>query len=283
MILTIDQRDQWFMMGYFVGHGWIEEPDTIKFSIEITDHKDYILQRINQILKLTEEYSCTHIDWYQILQQFGTRVPEWVQDAPKELIQEFLEGYRMTTVGTHTHDWLLGIQRLYIKIGYMDEWDVVIEDHYMWFAVTYMVFTQSVTHATNVYNFEVDVDNSYTVENAVVHNCQSFSNAGKKLAFSDKRGLLFDNIVTILNQHHTPLALLENVKHIKKVSNGTVHHYIYEQLHSIGYQVFDLGLSPTDLGIPQNRERVLFVVVRNDLYNEHNKTTISDPIGKTQS
>lgn len=102
--------------------------------------------------------------------------------------------------------------------------------------------------------------------------CQSFSNAGKRKAFDDKRGLLFDNIVNILNMKHTPFAILENVKHIKKVSNGTVYKYIYDQLHSIGYQVFDIELSPTDLNIPQNRQRVIFVVIRNDLYTEEKKS-----------
>ena len=38
-------------------------------------------------------------------------------------------------------------------------------------------------------------------------------------------------------------------------------------MHSIGYQVFDIGISPTDLNIPQNRERVIFIVIRNDLYS----------------
>jgi len=101
--------------------------------------------------------------------------------------------------------------------------------------------------------------------------CQPFSNGGKKKAFADKRGMLFDSIVNILNINHTPFAILENVKHIKKVSSGAVYKYIYEQLNKIGYQVFDIGLSPKDLNIPQNRERVIFVVIRNDLYTEQYK------------
>ena len=98
--------------------------------------------------------------------------------------------------------------------------------------------------------------------------CQPFSNGGKKQAFADKRGLLFDNIVNILRTNRTPFAILENVKHIRKVSNGAVYKYIYQQLSNIGYKVFDLGLSPTDLKIPQNRERVIFVVIRQDLYTD---------------
>ena len=101
--------------------------------------------------------------------------------------------------------------------------------------------------------------------------CQPFSNAGKKKSFDDRRGLLFDQITRLLQINHTPFAILENVKHIKKVSNGLVYQYIYDQLHDIGYQVFDLVLSPKDLKIPQNRERVIFVVIRDDLFTEIKK------------
>jgi len=98
--------------------------------------------------------------------------------------------------------------------------------------------------------------------------CQSFSNGGKKLAFADKRGILIDCVFGILKTNRPPFAILENVKHIKRVSNGEVYRYIYNQLNGIGYEVFDVCISPTELGIPQHRERVIFVVVRCDLYSE---------------
>ncbi len=66
--------------------------------------------------------------------------------------------------------------------------------------------------------------------------CQPFSNGGKKKGFADDRGLLFDQIVRILKHCRTPFALLENVKHIKKVSNGQVYKYIYDQLNQIGFR-----------------------------------------------
>ena len=139
-----------------------------------------------------------------------------------------------------------------------------IEGNYVWYSIGHV--NQQMVACQNVYNFEVTEDNSYIVENVIVHNCQSFSNAGKKKASLSARGLLFNHIVRILKDNHTPFALLENVKHIKKVSNGAVYRYIYDQLHAVGYQVFDVELSPMDLKIPQNRERVIFVVIRNDLY-----------------
>lgn len=67
-----------------------------------------------------------------------------------------------------------------------------------------------------VFNLEVDVDNTYTANNIVVHNCQGFSFAGKQLAFDDPRSSLFFVYVEILNHikslNPNVKFLLENVK-----------------------------------------------------------------------
>lgn len=104
--------------------------------------------------------------------------------------------------------------------------------------------------------------------------CQPFSNSGKKLAFEDGRGLLFDFVVKIMEEKKPSIAILENVKHIKKVSDGQVYKHVYEKLQSIGYTVFDMVLSPHQIGIPQNRERVFFVVIKNELYTPSIQATI---------
>ena len=97
--------------------------------------------------------------------------------------------------------------------------------------------------------------------------CQPFSNGGKKQSFKDSRGLLFDEIIRIAKHKQPRFMFLENVKHILKVSDGKVFEYIKVQLASIGYKVQIFELSPHNYGIPQQRERVFFVCVRNDLYN----------------
>lgn len=67
-----------------------------------------------------------------------------------------------------------------------------------------------------VYNFEVAVDNTYTANNIVVHNCQAWSVAGKQGGTNDPRGMLFHTMVDIFN-HIKSLNkdlkfLFENVK-----------------------------------------------------------------------
>ena len=97
--------------------------------------------------------------------------------------------------------------------------------------------------------------------------CQSFSNGGNKKCFEDERGLLFDEIIRIAKVKKPKFMFLENVKHILKVSNGEVIDYIKKKIANTGYRLQIFNMSPHNYGIPQQRERVYFVCVRNDIYN----------------
>jgi len=102
--------------------------------------------------------------------------------------------------------------------------------------------------------------------------CQSFSNAGKKQAFEDKvRGTLFFDIIRLAKEKQPKFMFLENVKHIKNVDEGNVFNTILGALDEIGYHIEEeksvFELSPHDLGIPQDRKRIIFVCIRKDIYN----------------
>ena len=97
--------------------------------------------------------------------------------------------------------------------------------------------------------------------------CQSFSNGGNKKCFEDERGLLFDEIMRIAKEKQPKFMFLENVKHILKVSKGEVIEYIKDKITQTGYTLQLFQISPHEYGIPQQRERVYFVCVRNDIYN----------------
>jgi DNA (cytosine-5)-methyltransferase 1 len=97
--------------------------------------------------------------------------------------------------------------------------------------------------------------------------CQPFSNGGKKKSFDDARGLLFNEIIRIAKHKKPKFMFLENVKHILKVSNGEVIDYIKTKINETGYNLQLIKMSPHLYGIPQQRERIFFVCVRNDIYN----------------
>lgn len=95
--------------------------------------------------------------------------------------------------------------------------------------------------------------------------CQAFSNSGKKKAFEDKRGNLINYVFNIIKEKNPKFIFLENVKHILKINNGEVFEYIINKLVELGYIVKTTILSPHKLGVPQQRERVFFICIRNDL------------------
>ena len=98
--------------------------------------------------------------------------------------------------------------------------------------------------------------------------CQPFSNGGNKKSFGDKRGNLFEEIIKIAKTKKPKFMFLENVKHILKVDNGNVFTTILKKLREIKYVVCCQILSPHQLGIPQQRERVIFTCIKKSIYNK---------------
>jgi len=95
--------------------------------------------------------------------------------------------------------------------------------------------------------------------------CQAFSIAGKFLGEKDERGTLFQEIVRIAEVKKPRYMILENVKGlVTKTHKSTLRRIVYE-LRRIGYTVAYKVLNSKDYGIPQNRERIWFVCIREDL------------------
>lgn len=241
--LSFENTKHWFLLGYWVAN---------RFEID-----DTVFDNINKS------------EWYD-------EIPEWFQDAPKEFIQEFINGYIKADGHKKTTSiaMIYGIQRLYLKLGQIictidgtivNDSSSFIEGNYVWYA-PFKITTVETTN-TPVYNFEVETDNSYIVENVCVHNCQAFSNSGKKKGFDDKRGRLYEYILDIATAKRPAFLFLENVKHIKKIDDGKVFEEIMRRIKETGYTAHITELSPHQLGVPQQRERVIFTCIRNDIYD----------------
>ena len=110
--------------------------------------------------------------------------------------------------------------------------------------------------AEEVYNLEVDTDNSYTANGLKCHNCQAFSVAGKQQGFNDTRGTLFFEIARILRDKRPRYFLLENVRGLLSHNKGETFQTILEVLTEMGYFVQWEVYNSKDYGVPQNRERV---------------------------
>lgn len=97
--------------------------------------------------------------------------------------------------------------------------------------------------------------------------CQSFSKAGNRLGVQDPRGTLFFDIVRIAEYHKPEYLLLENVRNLAGHDQGRTWRTIYETLKDIGYNLITepVIFSPHFIGIPQHRERVFIMAIREDL------------------
>jgi DNA (cytosine-5)-methyltransferase 1 len=105
--------------------------------------------------------------------------------------------------------------------------------------------------------------------------CVSFSSAGKQLGFEDKRGILFFDALRIIKEKKPKYALMENVKNLagKKFKNEFTS--MLEELEKVGYKNYWKVLNAKDYGIPQNRERLFLISVRDDINQEF---TFPEPI-----
>lgn len=92
--------------------------------------------------------------------------------------------------------------------------------------------------------------------------CQPFSLSGLMKGLQDERGRLFYEVIRIARHRKPPLLLLENVKNILTIDNGRVINEIHDRLKRIGYTTEQHVLNASHFGIPQKRERVYFVCIR---------------------
>jgi len=198
----LNNIDVWFLIGYFVNNGYNVPclDDTFFLYIEETNKRllGNILKRLNIPYKQTNGtgYECVDYKLTNIIKEFKETIPNWVLDIPNEYILAFLEGYNnsmtlyFNTASNETC--ALIIQLLYLKIGkvvklslckgckdterfyeihdeeYSKDLNYLIEDEYIWYKVSKET---TIVENIKVYNFEVDEDNSYCVENLISHNC----------------------------------------------------------------------------------------------------------------
>ena len=312
--IGMDSIDSWFMMGYFVGTaqfgGWIHDTNTVCFNFNTTVNMTETINRISNVLPLVRNfgglvYKCVDEKWSNILKGFINTtdltlsktklIPEWVQNAPKEYVKAFIDGYLATHKTTNTcyiitttsHNIAYGIQRLYLKLDKLicvhkiayntiqyNTYQLIISDNkfgssfiegdYVWWEP--LSITKRSVQSEVVYNFEVAINNSYVVCNTIVHNCQGFSNAGKKRA-DDPRNELVNEFVRVVNTVKPRYIIGENVHGLlSRQGNDPVTKklrpiidIIRDLFSAIGYNITYKVLKATDFGVPQERRRLIIV------------------------
>lgn len=112
--------------------------------------------------------------------------------------------------------------------------------------------------------------------------CQAFSLAGRRLGKDDKRGILFFNSYEFIQKNNPRYFIFENVKGLLSDNNGNTFQewvnmlggksvngvpilFPYEE--SVPYHLYWKVLNAKHHGVPQNRERVFLVGIRDDKDN----------------
>ena len=92
--------------------------------------------------------------------------------------------------------------------------------------------------------------------------CQGYSMKGKKLGLKDPRNFLFREYLNLVDQIKPDVFVIENVKGLLLSANGWFKDQIVETISKMGYEVsYDL-LNAADFGVPQARERAIFICSR---------------------
>lgn len=111
--------------------------------------------------------------------------------------------------------------------------------------------------------------------------CQGFSVANTKRSVDDKRNILYHQLVRVVEAKKPIFFVAENVKGILNLGKGTIIELILKDFRKIGYTVHVDVLNAADYGVPQLRQRVFIVGVRNDInfrFNYPNPTHSKDGV-----
>lgn len=94
--------------------------------------------------------------------------------------------------------------------------------------------------------------------------CQSFSSVGKRKGLNDDRGSLVYSFIDAIEITQPKVFIFENVKGILTIDKGRVwKEEILPSFQDLGYTLNHDVLNAKDFGIPQHRERLFLVGVKN--------------------
>lgn len=98
--------------------------------------------------------------------------------------------------------------------------------------------------------------------------CQGFSMAGNRV-ITDPRNSLYLEMLEIVKNIRPDFVVMENVEGLRSMLNGKVEAKIINDFKEAGYDINVTVLNSADYGVPQIRQRVIFIGNRHGLPNYH--------------
>ena len=102
--------------------------------------------------------------------------------------------------------------------------------------------------------------------------CQAYSTSGKRL-MEDPRAFLYHQYFRCLNELQPQMFIYENVKGLLSMAGGALFSDLKSLFGSLGYTIHAKILNAADYGVPQERERVMVVGVRDGMHFNYPEPT----------
>ncbi len=268
-----------------------------------------MIDKFKKVKKSCWDYRIADAEFKEACEEFGIgalnkEIPQWIFDLTLKKKKVFLDGYlsgdghirkerRQTLFCTVSHKLFLGLQQIIIDVygtvcGSYIRKDSRKETYNNTYNGQFTIASQRKDQklignkifvpireinreekSVQVFNIEVEEDNSYTCENTIVHNCQDLSLAGKGRGMTKnggtRSGLLWEVERLLSEMTDKPqIILMENVPQVHGKKNQQDFNKWCNFLESIGYKNYWQDLNAKDFGIPQNRNRCFMVSLFGD-------------------
>ena len=241
------------------------------------------------------------------------KIPQWVIDLPKDKLQSFFDGYisgdghirykkdtKQIMFTTVSEKLFLGMQQIIAKLyrricscsirhdtrnkNWNDTYNCqfcITSDNKEQFCIEDKICTKikqciRFDEKVQVFNLEIEQDNSYTCQNVITHNCTDLSTAGKMAGMErgsgTRSGLLWEVERLLKECNELPQVLLmENVPQVHGKKNKASFDEWCQFLESLGYKNYWKDLNAKDYGVPQSRNRCFMVSLLGDYSYEFPK------------
>lgn len=177
----------------------------------------------------------------------------------KKISDKNLAGYTFIDLFAGLGGFRIALESLGAKCVYSNEWDKAAQEVYF----------------SNFGELPDDDITKVKAEKVPGHDilcagfpCQAFSISGKRRGFEDSRGTLFFDVARIVKAKRPKIVFLENVKNFASHDSGRTLEVVKDTMNELGYSFDHKVLNALDYGVPQKRERIYMVCIRNDLGND---------------
>lgn len=119
--------------------------------------------------------------------------------------------------------------------------------------------------------------------------CTDISQAGRKVGIGGAASGLINEVFRLLVDARPTWLVLENVSYLLRLDSGNGMHHLIQALEGLGFRWAYRVVDARSFGLPQRRQRVLFVASRTEdprkvlFADNHDEPDFTDPVGQVEA